>query len=59
MTALMTKEYFKQLRKDPEAALNYILNFLQVSLESDEKYPLNWNYQIKALLDDFKEESNE
>ena len=52
----MTKEYFKRLRKEPEVALNYILNFLQVSLESDEKYPLNWRYQIKALLDAFKEE---
>lgn len=52
----MTTEYFEQLRKEPEAALNYILNFLQVSLELDEKCSLNWNYQIKALLDDFKEE---
>lgn len=52
----MTKEYFKNLRKEPEAALNFILNFLQVSLESDEKYPLNWNDQIKALLDNFKED---
>lgn len=55
----MTKEYFKDLRKEPEAALNFILNFLQVSLESDEKYPLNWRYQIKALIEDFREESNE
>lgn len=52
----MTKEYFKQLRKEPEAALNYILNFLKISLELDEKCSLNWNYQIKELLDDFKEE---
>jgi len=50
----MTKEYFKQLRKEPEAALAFIISKLEVLLEQDPN--IDWKYQITEMVKDFKEE---
>lgn len=56
----MTKEFYKRLKNNPEAALNFVLLKLEALLEWDEKYPpLDWKYHIESIIEDFKGESHE
>lgn len=54
------KGFFARLRKNPEAALNFVMLKLKFLLELEEKYPaIDWHYQINEILKDFEEESHE
>lgn len=53
-------EISREIRKNPEAMLKYILLKLEVLLELEQKYPpIDWNYHITEIIKDFGEESNE